>query len=206
MSYLVEKTNMSLKQRQIVEAAIEIISEKGFAATSTSEIAKRAGVAEGTIFRHYQSKKDLLLSIVGPVIAEVFAPMAIRDLENVLAEEFTSFESFIRAVYSNRVAFAEKHLPIVRIILQEAPYHPEIRAQILQQVASSVINKVTKIIQHFQLTGEVATLPTKLVFQLIISNLVGFVLSSYIAFPKLAKNMEEDLEQTIQFVVKGLRP
>ena len=38
------------KQRRILEAAVEVFAERGFAGTPTAEIAKRAGVAEGTIF------------------------------------------------------------------------------------------------------------------------------------------------------------
>lgn len=52
-----EDVKLSEKQIKILEAAIEIFAEKGYASTSTSEIAKRAGVAEGTIFRHYKTKK-----------------------------------------------------------------------------------------------------------------------------------------------------
>ncbi|EAE3666281.1 TetR/AcrR family transcriptional regulator, partial [Listeria monocytogenes] len=52
-----KETKMSEKQRRIVAASIELFAEKGYAGTSTNEIAKKAGVAEGTIFRHYKKKK-----------------------------------------------------------------------------------------------------------------------------------------------------
>ena len=45
------------RQMRILEAAVDMFGEKGYASTSTSEIAKRAGVAEGTIFRYYRRKK-----------------------------------------------------------------------------------------------------------------------------------------------------
>lgn len=59
MDEFMKATNQDLtpKQAKILQAAVEIFAEKGYAATSTSEIAKRAGVAEGTIFRHYKTKK-----------------------------------------------------------------------------------------------------------------------------------------------------
>src|SRR5690606_26788480 len=71
------------KQVKILEAAVDIFSEKGYAATSTSEIAQKAGVAEGTIFKHYKTKKDLLLSIAGPIVAKVFAPFLMRDFAKI---------------------------------------------------------------------------------------------------------------------------
>ena len=42
---------MTEKQQKILENAIKMFAEKGYEATSTSEIAKASGVAEGTIFR-----------------------------------------------------------------------------------------------------------------------------------------------------------
>lgn len=55
-----DEEGLTEKQKKIIIAAIESFSEKGYAATSTSEIAKKAGVAEGTIFRHYKTKKIYL--------------------------------------------------------------------------------------------------------------------------------------------------
>lgn len=55
--------SMTDKQISIISAAIEIFAEKGYSATTTSVIAKKAGVGEGTIFHHYKTKKDLLLAI-----------------------------------------------------------------------------------------------------------------------------------------------
>lgn len=72
-----QEGQMTEKQKKILQAAIEIFAEKGYAATSTSEIAKKAGVAEGTIFRHYSSKEKLLLAIVAPTLAKIIAPFGI---------------------------------------------------------------------------------------------------------------------------------
>src|SRR4051794_38999386 len=72
-------TKMTDKQIKIIKAAVETFSEKGYAASSTSEIAQKAGVAEGTIFRHYKTKKDLLLSIVAPMMAKLIAPFVLKD-------------------------------------------------------------------------------------------------------------------------------
>ena len=44
------------KEEKILKSAIKIFSEKGFSASTTSEIAKDAGVAEGTIFRYFKTK------------------------------------------------------------------------------------------------------------------------------------------------------
>ena len=46
-------------RQQLLEAATTVFSERGFARATTKEIAKVAGVAEGTIYRHFADKQDL---------------------------------------------------------------------------------------------------------------------------------------------------
>jgi len=54
---------MTKKQIYIINAALDLFSKDGFHATSTSSIAKKAGVSEGLIFRHFKSKAGLIQSI-----------------------------------------------------------------------------------------------------------------------------------------------
>ena len=55
---------MTEKQEKILKAALELFALEGFKATSTSKIAKRAGVSEGLIFRHFENKEGLLEAII----------------------------------------------------------------------------------------------------------------------------------------------
>jgi ABC-2 type transport system permease protein len=57
-----EDLRLTQKQIDIMSAAVEIFAQKGYAATSTSEIAKRASVGRALFF-HYITKKDMLLAI-----------------------------------------------------------------------------------------------------------------------------------------------
>ena len=55
---------MTEKQEMILDAARELFANDGFEATSTSKVAKKAGVSEGLIFRHYANKEGLLKAIL----------------------------------------------------------------------------------------------------------------------------------------------
>ena len=54
---------MTEKQENILKAALKLFAENGYASTSTSKVAKAAGVSEGLIFRHFGNKEGLLNSI-----------------------------------------------------------------------------------------------------------------------------------------------
>ena len=55
---------MTEKQEKILQAALELFAKEGYHATSTSKVAKKAGVSEGLIFRHFENKDGLLQAIL----------------------------------------------------------------------------------------------------------------------------------------------
>ena len=72
---------MTEKQEKILTTALQLFADKGYDATSTSKVAKAAGVSEGLIFRHFGNKEGLLNAIkqygmekaalvIGPILEE----------------------------------------------------------------------------------------------------------------------------------------
>ena len=55
---------MTEKQEKILNAALQLFAQEGYHATSTSKVAKHAGVSEGLIFRHFGNKDGLLQAIL----------------------------------------------------------------------------------------------------------------------------------------------
>jgi AcrR family transcriptional regulator len=192
------------KQKKIIIAAIEYFSEKGYAGTSTSEIAKKAGVAEGTIFRHYKTKKDLLLSIVTPVMTKLIAPFIVKDLYKVIDQRFETYEDFLRAMIINRREFLQKNFPILKIMIQEIPFQPELREQFKEHIAKKIAQRFSALVEHYQKEGQIIEMPTHRVIRYTASTLIGFLITRYLLFPEADWNDEEEIEQTIQFIMHGL--
>ncbi|OUM94309.1 MAG: TetR family transcriptional regulator [Thermobacillus sp. ZCTH02-B1] len=193
------------KQARILRAAMEVFAEKGYAAASTSEIAQRAGVAEGTIFRHYKSKKDLLFSIVAPFVAHLIEPFVLRDFVPVLEKEYANTEEFLRTLLDNRIAFAQKNLPVIRILLQEVPFHPDLREQFLNRVAPRVLERFIRIVERYQDKGEIVAWPSLTVIRLAASTLFGYLITRFFLQPE-GWDDEKEKEATIRFLLKGLQP
>ena len=55
---------MTIKQENIINSALKLFAEEGYKSTSTSKVAKEAGVSEGLIFRHFINKEGLLEAII----------------------------------------------------------------------------------------------------------------------------------------------
>ena len=56
--------NRRAREQALIEAASKLFASRGFEATTTREIAAKAGCAEGLIHRYFQSKAGLLLAII----------------------------------------------------------------------------------------------------------------------------------------------
>lgn len=199
-----EDEKMTDKQIKIVQAAVEIFSEKGFAGSSTSEIAQKAGVAEGTIFRHYKTKKELLLSIVAPIMTKLIAPFAVKDFTKVLEADYPDVEQFLRAVIVNRLEFARKNFPVIKIFMHEIPFHPELREQFKETVAVLVLEKAYKAIRHFQNEGQIIKLPEAVTMRLIVSTIFGFLIARFLLVPDTEWDEPQEIEYTINFIMHGL--
>jgi AcrR family transcriptional regulator len=84
------ETPLPGSQQRILDAAVEAFAEQGYSGTATSEIARRAGVAEGTIFRYYPTKKAQEIAFHAELraqfrhtIAAAIHPLLVRAIERM---------------------------------------------------------------------------------------------------------------------------
>lgn len=126
------------RRQQILDAALTVFLRKGFNGSTTREIAAEAGIAEGTIFRYFKTKKDLLVGLVAPHVIQSLA-----DTLEAMAGE--SDEAILKAVIRNRLAILNSKRDLVQLMLTEAQFHPELKDQFVEQI----ILKVAKVLEEF---------------------------------------------------------
>ncbi|PQZ53264.1 TetR family transcriptional regulator [Bacillus sp. MYb209] len=195
------------RQMRILEAAVDMFGEKGYASTSTSEIAKRAGVAEGTIFRYYKTKKDLLFAVVMPTLTKFAAPFFVQAFaKEIFKTDYESYEVLLRVIIQNRFEFAKKHFPMIKILIQEVPFQPELKSEIQQLIETELLVHFKKLIAKFQDEGEIIKLPPSSVLRLTLSAVLGLLLTRFLLLPEEKWDDEVEIENTIQFILYGLTP
>jgi TetR/AcrR family fatty acid metabolism transcriptional regulator len=70
-----KKANQSSKRRQILDAAVKVFARNGFYNSKVLDIAKEAGVANGTVYLYFPSKDDILISIFEEQMGELIGYM-----------------------------------------------------------------------------------------------------------------------------------
>lgn len=125
------------RRQQILQAARETFKEKGFHAATTSEIARRAGVAEGTIFNHFRTKKELLFALLEPFNAEEVGAFFCQVAGETDRDK-------LHLLLENHLLFVKENLSLFRILLYESQFHPELREQFIKKVVMKTLEPVEK--------------------------------------------------------------
>ena len=196
---------LTKKQIAILEAATDLFAEKGYAGTSTSEIATKAEVAEGTIFKHFKSKKGLLMAVVSPMMVKWLAPMIKKDLNKVLDQEFEYIQDFIRAMIENRKEFIQKNLPMLKILVQEIPFHPDLKEKFIEYVGNDIFDKLREIVTYYQDKGQLADMKTDTIIRTVATSILSYIVARYVFLPEINWDGEEvETERIIQILESGI--
>ncbi len=83
---------------RILAASLQLIAERGFAATSTREISERLGFTKAALYYHFRTKADLLAAIVQPVMEELVALVGSVGAPRTLAERRRVVERYVDVV------------------------------------------------------------------------------------------------------------
>ncbi len=136
---------------ELLDAALDLFVEKGFAATRAEEVAARAGVSKGTLFLYFASKEDLFQAVVRENISGRF---------NEWNAEFAAFEGssaemlrYCMQVWWERLG-ATKASGITKLIMSEARNFPEIAAFYHREVIDPGKQLIRRILQRGVDRGE----------------------------------------------------
>lgn len=131
-----------ISNEQILNAALDVIAQQGYAGATTREIADAAGINEVTLFRRFGNKQKLLTAAVEQE-AENFAAAGVEytgDVEVDLQRVVHFYQSLMRT-----------HGRMIRMLLSEMPRQPEL-AEVMQ-TPLAIIGKICAIIEQYQKDG-----------------------------------------------------
>ncbi|SRR5579883_107977 len=121
---------------RILKAATEVFAASGIVGATTREIARVAGVNEVTLFRHFQSKEQLLAVVVQQISALQVEALTRKDeWTGNLHVDLLHYAW----LYNNML---EEHEALVRMFIGEAQRHPEAALQILREAALPLREKL----------------------------------------------------------------
>lgn len=139
------------RREAILSAALDEFAARGFAATRLDDIARRAGVAKGTIYLHFRDKEDLFQELIRSALSPLVmileaAPSADLPLR-VLAEQL--LQIFVREVYGTR------RKDVVRLVLAEGRRFPKVAEFYHREVVGRAMAAVRSLARGAVARGEI---------------------------------------------------
>ena len=125
-------------KKKVLLAALDLFSNQGFHATTTSKIAKAAGVSEATIYKYFQSKDDLLKKLLSPLFIELQ-----QDFIGSLSQ-YQTLDALVTFIVKDRLEFIKANFDFIKLLLQEILTDPK-----LLQYFKDLISKETDFINVF---------------------------------------------------------
>ena len=139
------------RRAAIVAAALDEFIARGFTATRLDDVAKRAGVAKGTIYLHFKDKEtlfeELVRTAIVPVVDRMTTPPPIGGSVREALEAFA--KTFLREVVATRRA------DIIRLIVAEGPRFPAIADFYYREVISRGLAAIRGLIEIAIARGEI---------------------------------------------------
>lgn len=129
------------RRESILSAAREVFNYKGFHGATTSEISQKAGVAEGTIFRYFKTKKELLLAVFEP-LETAWAAEFIRGA----AEQ--EDEDTLRFYLKKQLYLVKENFELFKIFFYESQFHPELREKLTNKVVQKTLVPVESYLEE----------------------------------------------------------
>lgn len=137
---------------EIVQAALEVFAEKGFAAAKLDEIAARAGISKGALYLYFETKEDIFRAVV----REAVAPN-LEMVETALSQATIPFPDLLRMLFARIAVMVETSRlgAVAKLVIGESRNFPELARVWHDEVVSRALATLIQALEKAQVRGEI---------------------------------------------------
>ena len=196
------------REIDILRSAIHLFSERGFVSTTTKEIAQGAGIAEGTIFRYFKTKKDILLSLVSAAFIRAASPHVLKGARRILEQKDKDTRTILKELILDRFDLIQKIFPVISIIFTELQYHQEIRDIFIEEIPKQGLSFLLDFIKERVAQGEFRQdIDPLTMAKALVGMIAVHIASPMLIFPE-QKNLikdEKTIDAMIDIFIQGVK-
>jgi AcrR family transcriptional regulator len=190
-----------VRRQQILDAAVQVFGEKGFARAVVADIAEAAGIAKGTVYLYFPSKEEIFTAIL---IERSFVP----HLADLMVDD-QPLDITLRNIAESFYRFLDTKLPIYRIAIADSYYFPDL----IRVVYSEVILIGNQALADFLVRQSEAGVIRPLANPFLTARTFMGLLSTHILSQEILGGKEITpisdeawIEEIIQIYLEGVKP
>lgn len=200
MSDLIQEQLALLRKNQILDASATVFSQKGYHASTIRDIAKQAGIADGTIYNYFESKPALLIAL--------FQRMRDTLIQDETAPELDQIDlaTFVRMMLVHPLqTMHEDDFALFRIVMSEMMVNQEFRTMYYEQIIVPTLTLAESPFQQLARQQGVDSEQAQLVLHLIASLVMGLMVSHILDDRVLVDHWDNLPDMISDLLLNGLK-
>ena len=194
----INNKDMPVGKKKVLAAALEIFSNKGFHATTTAKIAQLAGVSEGTIYKYFPSKNELLKQLLTPLF------LKIKNNFFIKVQNYHNLTELVSFFVEDRVQFVINNFSLFKLFIQEVLIQSPI-ADILGNILNDqegIFSDLQKLKDNFpEINQQLSSLE---ILRIFLGPMIVYIFQNQL-FQAEVENYHQDLELIKRQIIAGLK-
>jgi len=195
--------NLTEKQKRVLQASLELFASQGFEATTSQQIAKRAGVSVGSVYHTFPTKQAILVAVLAPIFEGTMDTVANQFNDNTFGKGFESVEELVKVTIADRFYFADKNINVIRLMLGQmlvnSVFVEDLKNFFEQQVKQLVLPTIVRL----QAEQKIKNLPIEKILQILFYPLATYIGKRVLGINNMS--LEEEIEFATEITIKTLK-
>jgi len=190
---------IAARRTQILDAATKVFAEKGFERATIKDVAKTAGIADGTIYNYFKSKSDLLLGILNRLNESEQRRDDLAQISQGSVREQT------RAYIKHRFEVLQTQgFEVMRVMLSEVLVNPAVGRSYFEQLVQPTFDLAEPFIKQQVEQGMFREMDSALILRFISGSFLGLTLLRLMGDPKLIEQWDNLPDLLTDILLDGL--
>ncbi len=195
----IQELLITARRNQILDAATKVFAEKGFHPTTIKDIAREAGIADGTIYNYFENKTALMLGI--------FDRLNESDQRDEDFSKFSEvdFRSFMKAYLRHRLTVLQAgNFEVFRVVLSEIMVNQELRELYYRKIVEPTFTMAEKYSQQWAAQHIIKPINISLAMRAIAAMVLGLILERIMGDRTLESKWDELPDFLTDMILDGL--
>jgi AcrR family transcriptional regulator len=187
------------RRRQILIGASTVFAKKGYHKATTKEIARAAGVAEGTIYNYFNNKRELLLAMVAMIATQGFK-------NKILDRPPDDPREFLTLVLQDRYQLVQDYGHVIAPLVAEIFNDTDLREAVYNELFKPLLVLIEQYLQSHIDAGRLKPIDPLIITRTIIGAMIVNTASKLSKLEPRYENVPSDLmiEQIVSLILGGL--
>lgn len=195
--------NLTEKQKRVLQASLELFASQGFEATTSQQIAKRAGVSVGSVYHTFPTKQAILVAVLAPIFEGTMDTVANQFNDNTFGKGFESVEELVKVTIADRFYFADKNINVIRLMLGQmlvnSVFVEDLKKFFEQQAKQLFLPTIVRL----QAEQKIKNLPIEKILQILFYPLATYIGKRVLGINNMS--LEEEIEFATEITIKTLK-